>query len=56
MRRRLVFQQLHVRKLNQMITKTVLALFKARRQIFQVILLEKFLGPNVSMGCDVAEA
>ena len=56
MRRRLVFQQLNVRKLNQMITKTVLALFEVRRQIFQAILLEKFLGPKVSMGCDVAKA
>ena len=56
MRRRLVFQQLHVRKLNQMITKTVLALFETRTPIFQVILLEKFLSPKVSMGCDIAEA
>ena len=50
MRRRLVLQQLNVRKLNQMITKTILALFEARRPIFQVILLEKFLGSKVSMG------
>ena len=50
MRRRLVLQQLNVRKLNQMITKTILALFEARRPIFQVILLEKFLGSEISMG------